>query len=95
MSLIFAIFDIPGAANETLWISATDLGKKGDFVWMVNGKPIEYSKYGPEQPDNANNAQHCVNLQPNAENKQVFWYNGNCSEPLMYVCEDKPRICAA
>lgn len=46
------------------WLGLTDAAAEGQWVW-INGTPMEFSYWGPEQPNNAGpNGEHCVALIP-------------------------------
>ncbi|XP_051858351.1 C-type lectin 37Da-like [Drosophila albomicans] len=73
--------------GEFYWTSGTDQGKIGQHVWFANNKPIDKAMWGPNQPDNANKMEHCVEYNW-AKSKTGSWINDRpCEFQNRYICE--------
>ncbi len=61
------------------WLGLTDAAVEGQWVW-VNGTPMQFSYWGPEQPNNAGaDGEHCVGLIPLAYlDKPSIWHDIMC-----------------
>lgn len=73
---------ITGFAKQNVWISATDLGEEGKFVWLSTGVPVTYSNFMKNQPDNYQNMEHCVEI-----NEKGEWNDKPCNSQLYFICE--------
>ncbi|XP_072037146.1 galactose-specific lectin nattectin-like [Amphiura filiformis] len=47
--------------NERVWIGLDDIAAEGDFTWS-DGSHLNFTNWGSNQPDNANDDEHCVHL---------------------------------
>lgn len=73
-----------------LWIGANDQTKEGRFVWIANGKPVEYSNWLPGKPDNKDGKEHCVHLwYEKAKKFNWEWNDVVCTSKRRFVCERK------
>ncbi|XP_055532530.1 prostasin-like [Wyeomyia smithii] len=66
------------------WIGANDLGVNGVFRWQFSGKPLTYTHWRSNEPDNKNNNEHCVLV---LGNRQAFWADANCRAKKQVLCE--------
>jgi hypothetical protein len=67
-------------------VSATDNGREGSFHWDATGGALGlHTDWAEEQPDNANNIEHCVNLGIGS----YEWKDVNCIFSRRYLCEAK------
>ncbi|XP_075778588.1 macrophage mannose receptor 1-like isoform X3 [Pelodiscus sinensis] len=51
------------------------------FSWL-DGTPVNYVAWAPNEPNFANNDENCVVLSPNG-----FWNDINCGYPSRFICE--------
>jgi hypothetical protein len=52
---------LPLQPKDGVWLGATDQGQEGRWVW-VDGTPMKYSNWFPNQPNNKQNAEHYLML---------------------------------
>jgi len=74
--------------NEQPWfyVSGSDLGHEGRWVWASTGHSVGFTNWTPDQPDNAG-SENCIHYwQPDA-NSTVGWNNVICTVPLYFICE--------
>lgn len=55
------------------------------WIWLMNGKHIEYSKWANNQP---NNDEKCI-VVINSEENGLEWYNYPCNEKFSFICEKR------
>ncbi|XP_012584906.1 PREDICTED: low affinity immunoglobulin epsilon Fc receptor [Condylura cristata] len=64
------------------WIGLRDLDIEGEFVWM-DGNPLDYSNWGPGEPNNGGQGEDCVMMQGSGQ-----WNDAFCYSPLdSWVCD--------
>lgn len=71
------------------WLSGTDLGHEGKFVWMSTGRPVTVNKWIPGEPDHSQicdggQKKHCMKID-RFYNRAMN--NFCCEKWLNYVCE--------
>jgi Lectin C-type domain len=79
---------ILGAYNlsDAFWVSATDFGREGYFHWDSTGGALGlHADWAEDQPDNANEIEHCVKLGIGS----YKWSDDNCILSNRYLCESK------
>ncbi|KAH8353089.1 hypothetical protein KR084_008802, partial [Drosophila pseudotakahashii] len=68
------------------WTAGTDLAKQGKHVWFSDKKPVPSNLWGPGQPDNRNNNEHCDELKFH----EGGWFELNdapCTSGGYLICE--------
>ena len=73
------------------WLSASDIGHEGEFVWMSTGKKVISAQWGPGQPDNTwhdNARENC--LEVTYHWNSPMWNDAPCHFKLVYFCETVP-----
>ncbi|KAM5141340.1 uncharacterized protein ACMZJ9_015084 [Mantella aurantiaca] len=76
-----AIFSICGPAKQHTFMGINDLQTEGVFRYL-SGEDITYSNWGPGEPNNVLNNEHCVEMREAGK-----WNDENCSSKRFYVCE--------
>lgn len=71
-----------GIGNEHVWLSGSDLGHEGKFVWLSNGAPLTYENFMPNQPDNYGSKEHCLEIRDKG-----LWNDLPCDFRQYFVCE--------
>ncbi|XP_035901733.1 pulmonary surfactant-associated protein D-like [Anopheles stephensi] len=74
-------------ADGGCWLSGTDIGLEGSWVWLSNNKPIGnvngYVNFNVGEPNNAaSGGEHCLTM-----NFDGSWNDEVCGRLLYYVCE--------
>jgi len=80
--------EIPVCPPEQFWIGGTDIGQKGDYIW-VNGGKMKGPKDGHwtvGEPKNGY-AENCVTINW----KQGEWDDQPCDRKHKYICQMKPK----
>ncbi|EDS39202.1 salivary C-type lectin [Culex quinquefasciatus] len=66
------------------WIAGTELGKTGSYVWITDNKPIEYTNFLPNEPNNAGGVEHCLEVGSGGIGS-TQWNDYNCDNKLRYI----------
>ncbi|XP_052860834.1 perlucin-like [Anopheles cruzii] len=71
------------------WVSGTDHGNKGIFVWISTNQPVGYGNgyfdFDVGQPDNAGGIEDCMEI---ARGEGVRWNDIRCELKQRYICEN-------
>lgn len=78
---------IVGYTNYSFWISATDLAESRNFFWLSTGRPLSYTNWMKNEPNNVNNSEHCVHT--HFIEDDIKWNDINCNLQLYILCEDR------
>ena len=87
---------LPTDANENYWIGLSDSHKENDWMW-TDGTQLDldgYKNWGPNQPNNSNNNEHCVviriiKLDPDHYGK---WHDLPCLIGRKHICENSKHV---
>uniref|UniRef100_A0A2K5PV31 Fc epsilon receptor II n=1 Tax=Cebus imitator TaxID=2715852 RepID=A0A2K5PV31_CEBIM len=75
-------FLIKHASHTGSWIGLRNLDLKGEFIWM-DGTPVDYSNWAPEEPTNRNQGEDCVMMRGSGD-----WNDIYCDRKLgAWVCD--------
>ncbi|XP_074240817.1 low affinity immunoglobulin epsilon Fc receptor isoform X2 [Saimiri boliviensis] len=75
-------FLIKHASRTGSWIGLRNLDLKGEFIWM-DGTPVDYSNWAPEEPTNRNQGEDCVMMRGSGD-----WNDIYCDRKLgAWVCD--------
>lgn len=70
------------ASQTGSWTGLRDLDIEGEFVWM-DGNPLDYSNWGPGEPNNGGQGEDCVMMQGSGQ-----WNDAYCRSTLdSWVCD--------
>ena len=77
----------PLLGGEKTWIGFTDFLNEKTFEWLDGTTTTEFedSQWKPGNPNNANDNQHCT--QVNADDDPVVWDDVICNKNLQYLCQ--------
>jgi Lectin C-type domain len=81
-----------GAFNqlEDFWISASDLGRDGDFYWDSTREFFSiYDDWMEGEPVLGIESHHCAHVAIDS-NDTYRWWNGDCWARKRFVCESVP-----
>ncbi|KAM7356636.1 lectin subunit alpha-like isoform 3-T3 [Cochliomyia hominivorax] len=71
-----------------LWISGHDNAVEYRHEWMSTGETFTFTNWGPNQPANTKDGEHCFLLWNDFQ-----WHDWNCSTAkLGFICEEHPMI---
>lgn len=70
---------------EYFWISGNDLGVSREWYWLANGKPMSFTYWGRDEPNNSN--ERCVEVR--FRSNDWSWNDRSCNVELFFVCEMK------
>ncbi|XP_065351774.1 low affinity immunoglobulin epsilon Fc receptor-like [Cloeon dipterum] len=74
-----------GAPDRAMfWISGTDLGAEGRFVWSTTGQRIGFSQFHRGQPDNMRRRENCLQYYKVGS---FAWNDYECDKGSRYICE--------
>jgi len=68
------------------WLGARDDVVEGVWEWSSTGKPLSISDWGPNQPDNGNNNQDCLQIWHESD---YLWDDEFCTLRHNYICESR------
>ncbi|KAF7273834.1 hypothetical protein GWI33_013465 [Rhynchophorus ferrugineus] len=74
--------------NHTInhwWIFATNLGDYVNYYWLHTGKPLIYTQFESEQPNNPRN-ENCLVMYSKASPNPV-WHDFPCDSKFRYICK--------
>ncbi|KAL4231019.1 hypothetical protein ACF0H5_011391 [Mactra antiquata] len=79
-------------AKDQFWISLTDIGEEGSWMWMSSKASINttgFSDWYPGQPDNHGVDQNCAALYINRAHHAPSWQWSDiaCASRNHYICE--------
>ncbi|XP_072035415.1 lectin-like isoform X2 [Amphiura filiformis] len=66
-----------------VWIGLDDVAAEGDFTW-TDGSLLNFTNWGSNQPDNADNDEHCVDF--NWRDPGI-WNDYTCRSAHPFVCK--------
>ena len=79
---------------DGIWIGLNDVFHDGTWVWDHSGRPLEFSAWAADEPDNFRGAQHCGVSFTNPEGSTVSsvgeWFDFSCEGPAVHfgtICE--------
>ncbi|XP_050518115.1 perlucin-like [Diabrotica virgifera virgifera] len=76
-----------GGAEYWFWTSGTIL-PDNKWVWMRTGRPILYSNWSPNQPDNAGGNEKCLEVHYHYT-RGLVWNDKNQDDNIHVLCEAK------
>lgn len=76
-------------SDEWFWIGCNDIHNEGNYSWIGTGKPVQYTDWAPNQPDNAFGGEDCGVIWRHAE--VMNWNDNNCTLKCRYVCEFRAK----
>ncbi|XP_011190486.2 C-type lectin 37Db [Zeugodacus cucurbitae] len=70
-----------------IWTSSNDLSDEGKYVSLNSGRPMIYTFWGPNEPNNAGDVEDCVEVLLN--NVSFTMNDNNCSKKMRVICEKR------
>lgn len=71
------------------WLSGSDIGRKGDYVWMTSGQPLKYTHWFHDEPnhfDHNGTKEHCLSFRTDVENQ---WNDRLCTDRNYFICDNQ------
>lgn len=73
------------------WTSGTDLAEEGSFFWFTTFKPLNFTYWHDNQPDNYANIEHCIEVVPVYH--PVKWNDVACAtKTSTIICEELAEV---
>ncbi|XP_053387176.1 E-selectin-like [Mercenaria mercenaria] len=69
--------------GNNYYIGLSDRDNEGIWKWVTSGKIIEFSSWGPGEPNNCCGGEHCGHLWTEPDT----WNDALCSDRFHYICE--------
>lgn len=83
MELNFLNYQVLIRFGHDYWIGGTDNGTEDRFRWEPSEQPFNVTYWGPGEPNNLGNIEHCVDY------RQLKWNDAPCDIKVKYICEIK------
>ena len=84
---------LPTDKDGNYWIGLSDSDKEGDWMWTDETQLdfYGYKNWGPNQPNNHNNNEHCVLIRIKESDPDRYgkWHDLRCSDNSKYICEKR------
>lgn len=71
-----------GYGTQYFWLSGSDMGHEGKFVWTNTGLRLTYTNMASGQPDNSLGNENCLEIRD-----QGKWNDNNCLVDNHFVCQ--------
>ncbi|XP_030760126.1 C-type Lectin CRL-like [Sitophilus oryzae] len=86
--------EVGTGANNRFWLGGTRLGSrnKNEFLWLTTGQHFHYTNWHPNQPDNYDNKEECLQL-AYYSNDKYLWNDMRCDLKMKYVCQRTLECC--
>ncbi|XP_062558898.1 C-type lectin domain family 6 member A-like [Armigeres subalbatus] len=79
------------SGNFGVWLGATDLARRNNFVWHSTGERVEFAKWRFAEPSGGN--EHCLVLQYWPWLGFFWsWNDASCDKKLYAICEADPTV---
>lgn len=75
------VYQNAGMAGR-VWIGFTDEAVEGQWIWS-DGSVVDYTRWNPGQPNNADGAEHCACMLANPDR----WHDTECENAYPFVCK--------
>ncbi|CAG9765274.1 unnamed protein product [Ceutorhynchus assimilis] len=88
---LLAGYPIPAGVTSGFWISGGRMGACNaahDFVFFNSGRPVIYSKYALNQPDNAGGKEGCLHIFKDTQNS-YYWNDIPCETKFGFICQTR------
>lgn len=66
------------------WLGLSDLAVEGEWTWLPQQGSLNYANWGPGEPDNALNREHCALIDIH---RNFTWSDDNCEERRNFICQ--------
>lgn len=75
--------------GDYFWLSGSDIGREGEYVWMTTGQPLTYTHWLHDEPNNYVHfgaKEHCLSFKARGENK---WNDRLCTDRYYFICDNQ------
>uniref|UniRef100_A0A182NYC7 C-type lectin domain-containing protein n=1 Tax=Anopheles dirus TaxID=7168 RepID=A0A182NYC7_9DIPT len=87
-AIVSAIQKSGAPSSEGWWLSGTDEGMEGSWIWLSRNVPVAivggYTNWASTEPNNVGGAENCLITGIDSSFK---WYDKPCDNTYYYVCE--------
>ncbi|XP_019844877.3 C-type lectin 37Db [Bactrocera dorsalis] len=73
-----------------VWTSSNDLSVEGTFMSLNSGRPMLYTFWGQNEPNNAGDGEDCVEVILRSD--LYFINDNNCSTQMQVICEKRSPL---
>ncbi|XP_013881397.1 galactose-specific lectin nattectin [Austrofundulus limnaeus] len=80
-SFIRGLINEATGENTTTWVGGTN--GEGDYWTWSDGSPFNFTNWGPEEPDNVDEYEYCMEINLNGED---YVHAENCDTRNAFVC---------
>uniref|UniRef100_A0A0K8UVP7 Pulmonary surfactant-associated protein D n=2 Tax=Bactrocera latifrons TaxID=174628 RepID=A0A0K8UVP7_BACLA len=74
--------------TSRLWIDGNDLAREGEYISHATGRPLTFTNWLPNNPDNSSN-EDCLELY--LYNKTLLMNDDNCDRKIFAICQYPER----
>lgn len=68
--------------DNDVWISGTDIGHEGKFIWLSTGLPLVYKNFNSKRPNNRDGNDNCLLMSSHGK-----WNDIDCLYKYYFICE--------
>lgn len=73
-----------------VWIGARRVPRNStNFFWITTGKPLLFSYFRPDQPDNYENSENCLHLRTSSNSVVHGWNDIPCDDQIGFACQTR------
>uniref|UniRef100_A0A671P560 Selectin P n=1 Tax=Sinocyclocheilus anshuiensis TaxID=1608454 RepID=A0A671P560_9TELE len=72
------------SSSPYYWIGMRKIN--GTWTWVANGQSVNYENWAPDEPNNNQSDENCVELYISRINNNGKWNNDSCKNPKHPVC---------
>lgn len=74
------------------WLSGSDIGRKGEYVWMTSGQPLNYTNWDYGEPNHFVHSgviEYCLTFRTVGTVYKNKWNDGVCTDLNYFICDNQ------
>lgn len=83
--------DIEAGWQFGYWIFATSLVNNQTFYWLNSGRPLLYTKFNVNEPNNVLGGENCLEILNVGTTKNFKWNDVPCHNKIKFICQSRSR----